>query len=344
VTYVPILKGKKGEFLALKHASAEVQSQIRPVMEIVPDSEVATFCTHAVDSTPDGMVLSVDCSALSGTNASRVDIGGPMMRVGESLGQRQVAMCPVFRITDTQEMLIEVAAVMNLHEQGGCLRASSLDVSQGLLEGEHIRNLLRVLRVDPEEIDLLIDAGPVQSEDSRHVRVGEVTESLERLAPWPWRRICVAAGAFPFNLSGFPRGRATPVKREDALLWADVTEKWQTRRLDFADFGVTHPRMPARSRGAPHPNMRYTSDINWQVFVYAKRRRGNDDFFVLSRDLVDSPYWPSSGARTSWGDERLLECAERERPRAGGGTEWRAWATSHHLAAVTSRLTILGRP
>ena len=248
MTYVPILKGKKGEFLALKHASAEVQSQIRPVMEIVPDSEVATFCSQAMDSTPAGMVLTVDCGALSGMSSSRSDISGPMMRVGESLSQRQVAMCPVFRVTDTQKMLTEAAAVINWHEQGACLRVSSLDFSQGLLEGEQIHTLLKVLHVGPEEIDLLVDAGSVQSEDIRQVRAGEVTESLKRLAPWPWRRICVAAGAFPFNLSGFPRGRATPVKREDALLWADVTDKWQTRRLDFADFGVTHPRMPVQSR------------------------------------------------------------------------------------------------
>ena len=63
-------------------------------------------------------------------------------------------------------------------------------------------------------------------------------------------------------------------------------------------------------------------------------RSGNDDFFALSADLVDSAYWPATGARTSWGDAPLHECAHRQRPKAGGGTQWRAWATSHHLAVV----------
>ncbi|MEU6114635.1 beta family protein [Streptomyces sp. NPDC047117] len=349
MAYVPILKGKKGEFLALKHASAEVRSRIRPVMELVPHPGardlLTIFCDQAVESVPKGMVLTVDCGALPMPSARQSNVsGGPMTRVGESLGQGQVAMCPVFRITDTGEQLDEVAAVMAWHEQGGCLRIPSADLSRDLADGERFRELLAALQAEPGEIDLVIDAGSVRSEDRRHALAGEITQALEWLAEWPWRRVCVAAGAFPVNLTGFPRGRATPVKREDALLWEQVAETWNGGALDFADYGVTHPRMPVQSRGAPHPNLRYTVDTDWQVFVYAKVRPGNDDFFVLSRDLVESPYWPSTGGATSWGDARVLECAQRQRAKAGGGTEWRAWATSHHLAVVTSRLAATGRP
>nr|WP_323754905.1 hypothetical protein [Streptomyces albidoflavus] len=44
------------------------------------------------------------------------------------------------------------------------------------------------------------------------------------------------------------------------------------------------------------------------------------------------------------GDERLEDCAVRRRDKAGGATQWRAWATSHHLAVVTSRLVRDGVP
>lgn len=347
MAYVPILKGKKGELLALKHASPEVQAQIRPVMEIVPGfnvkDPVATFCNQAADSLPEGMALTVDCGTLPAMSVLQ-DARGPMMRVGETLSQRQVAMCPVFRVTESDEVLTEVADVMAWHGQGGCLRLSSVDASRGLLDAERLRELTTALHVEPEEIDLLIDAGSVRSADRRHALVEEIMEALTQLTYWPWRRISVGAGAFPVNLTGFPRGRATSVRREDALLWSEVVNRWRGRTPEFADFGVTHPRIPVQSRGTPHPNMRYTVDSEWQVFVYAKRRRDNGDFFVLSRDLVDSPYWPPTGGATSWGDARVLECAQRQRPKAGGGTEWRAWATSHHLAVVTSRLAALGRP
>lgn len=99
--------------------------------------------------------------------------------------------------------------------------------------------------------------------------------------------------------------------------------------------------MPIQSRGTPDPNMRYTTPDDWQVFVYPRVRAGNDDFFTLSRDLVSSPHWMPTGRQTSWGDEQLHACATRQRPKAGGGTQWRAWATSHHLAVVTGGLADL---
>ncbi|WP_411135646.1 beta family protein [Streptomyces sp. C10] len=232
MAYVPILKGKVGEFLALGHASEEVQSQIRPVMEVVPDCDVRdlleTFCDRAMDYVPNGMVLTVDCGALPAARVLKGDVGGPMVRVGESLSQRQVAMRPVFRGTDTDETLAEVRAVMAWHRQGGCLRISSArDAQARRPDDERVREMLRTLHAVPEEIDLIIDAGPVHSRDRRAALSVEVLETLHHMARWPWRHECVAAGAFPVNLTNFPRGRATPVVREDALLWKQVCDQWR---------------------------------------------------------------------------------------------------------------------
>lgn len=349
MAYVPILKGKAGEFLALGHVAAEVQAQLRPVMEIVPDLELRdlleTFCEHAMENVPNGMVLTVDGGALPPVRVLRGDTGGPMVRVGESLRLRGVAMCPVFRSSDTDEVLAEVAAVSADHQRGACLRVSTAeDLGDSLPCGERIQDLLRAVRLAPDEVDLLIDAGPVHSERAGQALAEATTEALKRLSLWPWRRLCVASGAFPVNLTGFRRGGSTPVVREDARLWQAVVQKWSGREPEFGDFGVTYPRMLPKSRGTPDPNMRYTTAAEWQVFVYPRVRPGNDDFFTLSQDLVNSPHWPVTGAATSWGDARLQECAQRKRPKAGGGTEWRAWATSHHLAVVTSQLAMTGRP
>ncbi|MFD8390534.1 hypothetical protein ACFV2N_15325 [Streptomyces sp. NPDC059680] len=349
VAYVPILKGKVGEFLALGHASAEVQAQLRPVMEIVPDLELRdlleTFCEHAMDHVPDGMVLTVDCGALPPVRVLKGDVGGPVTRVGESLGLRGVAMSPVFRCSDPDDVLAEVAGVAAAHQQGACLRVSTAaDLSESLPGGDQVRDLLRAVQLAPEEVDLLVDAGPVHSDRTREALAEGTTQALKLLSPWPWRRLCVAAGAFPVNLTGFRRGQATPVVREDARLWGKVVEKWRGPQPDFGDFGVTYPRILPKSRGTPDPNMRYTTGADWQVFVYPRLRQGNDDFFTLSQDLVNSPHWPVTGAATSWGDARLHECAQRARQKAGGGTEWRAWATSHHLAVVTSQLATTGHP
>ncbi|MFE5483390.1 hypothetical protein [Streptomyces sp. NPDC056527] len=349
LAYVPILKGKAGEFSALGHVTPAVRSHIRPVMELVPDPDVRdaleTFCDRAMDAVPQDAVLTVDSGAIPAVRVLEGDAGGPTARLSESLGFRGVAMCPVVRHTDERDALVEAARAAAEHERGACLRVSvAVDSPQCLPDHAQIRALLRVLRLEPEEMDLLIDAGPVESEIERDRLADRAVLALEALASWGWRHECVAAGAFPVNLTGFPRGRATPVTRRDAQLWRRVLDGYCGRSPDFGDFGVTHPRMPVNSRGTPDPNMRYTTPDAWQVFVYPRVRSGNDDFFLLSADLVDSPHWPATGARTSWGDARLKECANRQRRKAGGGTEWRAWATSHHLAVVSSNLATLGHP
>ncbi|MET9320761.1 hypothetical protein ABZX75_11325 [Streptomyces sp. NPDC003038] len=349
LAYVPILKGKAGEFSALEHAAPTVRSSVRPVMELVPDPDVRdvleTFCDRAMDAVPKGGVLTVDSGALPTIRVLKGDAGGPVARLSESLGLRGVAMCPVVRYTDSRDVLAEASHAIALHHSGACLRVSvAADIPECLPDHGQIRGLLRVLRLDPEEVDLLIDAGPVDSGVARDHLADRALAALVALSPWRWRRECVAAGAFPANLTGFPRGQATPIARRDEQLWRQVLSRWHGRSPDFGDFGVTHPRMPKKSRGTPDPNMRYTTPDAWQVFVYPRVRSGNDDFFTLSADLVASAYWPATGARTSWGDARLNECAMRQRSKAGGGTEWRAWATSHHLAVVTANLNMLGHP
>ncbi|MCM9081843.1 beta family protein [Streptomyces spororaveus] len=349
LAYVPILKGKAGEFSALEHVTPTVRSRIRPVMELVPDPDVRnvleTFCDRAMDAVPKGAVLTVDCGALPTARVLEGDAGGPMARLSESLGLRGVAMCPVIRHTDSRDVLVEASQAIAQHQRGVCLRVSVAADRPNCLPGRgQIRGLLKVLNLDPEEVDLLIDAGPVDSSIVRDQLADRALAALTALSPWRWRRECVAAGAFPVNLTGFPRGRATPVARRDAQLWRRVLNGCHGKLPDFGDYGVTHPRIPTKSRGTPDPNMRYTTPDAWQVYVYPRVRSGNDDFFTLSADLVASPYWPTTGARTSWGDARLSECAMRQRSKAGGGTEWRAWATSHHLAVVTSSLDQLEHP
>ncbi|MER5891767.1 beta family protein [Streptomyces sp. NPDC001876] len=342
MAYVPILKAKAGEFQALEHATPEVRSHMRPVLELVPDPELVrdqleTFSDRAMDAIPTGVVLTVDCGALPATQVLDGASGGPIARLSESLGLRGVEMCPVVRTTDTDDVLHEAADTNSGHQRGACLRVAA-GPGQAVPDEEQIQATLRTLRLDPEEVDLLIDAGPVPPGSAMSGLAECVMNLLDLLSQWQWRHECVAAGAFPANLTGFPRGRATPVARQDLELWKRVAKQWHGQPPDFGDFGVTHPRMPTQSRGTPDPNMRYTTPDDWQVFVYPRVRPGNDDFFTLSRDLVSSPHWPATGPRTSWGDARLHECANRLRLKAGGGTQWRAWATSHHLAMVTAEL------
>ncbi|SUO95169.1 Uncharacterised protein [Streptomyces griseus] len=160
--------------------------------------------------------------------------------------------------------------------------------AEALPDEGRVDTLLASVRLEPGEVGLFLDAGPVTG-PSRKALTPRVLEALTSPPGRPWRSVCLASGAFPLNLAGFPRSRATPVARGDARLWRDIAERWRGTPPDHGDLGVTHLRVPPRSRGRPDPNMRYTTGSDWQVFVCPRGKAGNDDFFDLSADLVSSP-------------------------------------------------------
>lgn len=185
VVYVPVLKGKAGEFYALAHTSPAVRRLIRPVMELVPDDQVRdlleTFCDHAMNYVPDHMVLTVDCGALSSARVLEGDVGGPVARVSESLGLRGRSMSPVFRPSDRADVLSEVAQAAAEHGHGACLRVSVPGADAETVPDEgHLHALLASVRLEPEEVDLLLDAGPVTG-PSRNTLTFRVLDALKAL-------------------------------------------------------------------------------------------------------------------------------------------------------------------
>lgn len=294
-----------------------------------------------MENVPDSMVLTVDCGALPPVRVLRGDAGGPMLRVGESLGLRGVAMCPVFRCSDIDEVLAEVAAVSADHRRGACLRVSTAEgLSDPLPCADEIRDLLRAVRLAPEEeVDLLFDAGPVHSGRVREALAEATIEALRRLSRWPWRRLCVAAGAFPANLKGFRRGVATPVVREDARLWQSVAEKWPGQQPEFGLRSDVPPHLAkepwdARSQHALHHGGRMAG-LRVSACKAGQRRLlhsqpGLGQLALLARHR--SGY--VMGGRATSG-MRSTETTEGWR-----GTEWRAWASIEPQSRRGGKVTV----
>jgi len=349
MAYVPILKGKRGEFTALRNVSPRTQVDIRPVLEVVPDGRLRdvmeTFRQHAWDQLPRGLEVAVDCGALwQAGRVGGVFTGHSMNWLSEAFGAWLLPMVPVFRPHDPPGCLAEIRDVQRAHGLGAVLRLDVLGLPEDLAAGSRtVHGVLHTVRLAPEQVDLLLDAGHVAGDAGVAQAVPAMLHALDWARRAPWRHTVVAAGAFPRSLRGLPRGRPNRLHRWDAELWRKVARSFEDVPPDFGDYGVSHPAMPTGGWRA-NPNLRYTAGEDWQVYVESRQRPGNDDFFTICRHLVGSPYWPAHGAAASWGDAHIDLCARGARSKAGGPTEWRAWATSHHLAVVTDALQSVGEP
>ena len=349
MAYVPILKGKRGEFTALGNIDPKVQEDIRPVLEIVPDGRLRdvleTFLQHAVDHLPKGLAVAVDCGSL--WHAGRVGgvfTGHSMNWLGEAFGAWFLPMVPVFRPHDPIDALSEVREAHRTHGRGAVLRLDVFGLPEDLsIVTRKVRETLSTVKLTPEQVSLILDAGYVAGDTEVTQALPAMLHALYWARTAPWRHIATASGAFPRTLAGLPQGRPNRLHRWDATLWAKVAGTLDGHPPDFADYGVGHPAMPKRGwRGKP--NLRYTVGDDWQVYIESDQRPDNDGFFTICENLLNSPDWPEQGEATSWGDAHLARCARRERPKAGGATQWRAWATSHHLAVVTDSLRSMGKP
>lgn len=343
MAYVPILKGKRGEFTALGNVAPAVQAQIRPILEVVPDGRLRdvmeTFVQHACDHLPKGLEVTVDCGALRNAGVvGGVFTGHSVTWLSEAFGAWMLPLIPVFRPTDPPEALAEIRDVHRAHHLGASLRIELLDLPPDpSTVVRAVRAALRCVRLAPEQTDLLLDAGHVVGETAVAQAAPAMRQALNWSRTLPWRHVAAVSGAFPRSLSGLPRGIPNQLHRWDAALWHKVAGDIEDNPPDFGDYGVSHAVMP-KGGWRSDPNLRYTVGDDWYVYIAARKRPGNDDFFTICADLLRSSQWPAQGAATSWGDAQIALCGREHRTKAGGPTEWRAWATSHHLATVTDGL------
>ncbi|WP_441249554.1 beta family protein [Kitasatospora sp. McL0602] len=348
--YVPILHGKLGEFLALRNIGPEVQARIRPVLEVVPDLQVAdvvqNFAGRIGEHLPNGLVVTVDCGRLWERGAVGTGFRGHAMRwLSESFEQWLHRLIPAFRTTDAEGALDEIRVVQLAHGAGGCLRLDLRDLpaTRDELTGSVLK-ALDVVALDPRAVDLLLDAGYLPDADAVTRLAARAVGVLDWARALPWRHVTLAGGAFPATLRRITPHVITAVRRFDVDLWQRATARLGGQLPDFGDHGVTHPAPPAGGRGgrAAPANLRYTSGRHWHV-VRAVGMAGVDAVRIC-RQLTGSDLWPGDPTAVSWGDGEIHDRAEGLTDLPGNSTQRRAWETSHHLAVVARSIAESGSP
>jgi hypothetical protein len=256
-----------------------------------------------------------------------------------------VSIIPVVRCDDDAESLAAYREVGRRHGEGFMLRLGGVDRDPDAAEAaENLPSMLALLGAEVEQVQLLVDYGPMDSERVVERTVPAVLQFLTWATEYPWRGVTLAAGAFPESITNFAYGEPGCLPRYDALFWRRVTDLLGERtNLGYGDYGVSHPSYPQQSaQNAPAPSLRYTRGESWSVYRRKKTpERGNEAFYDICREVVEDLDWV--GPDFSWGDRELW--ARRDaRLGPGNATKWRAWATSHHIETVRTRLASLGAP
>lgn len=352
-SYVPLLKGKKGEYDALRHVPRAVRAQMLPLIDVPPvrwdykkkcyaktlEEHLAPVPELLAKSWGAEWPVLVDlffveegATVANGVHPVEFVLGGC-----HSSGVRAVPVTGPDRPDDFQAA---VKAVAHQKGTGVCLRIPlEHDVVDLRTLGTQAEALRSELALGASACDLVVDLRHIDHEELGRIpnSVAAAIAAVPRLDEY--RSLILAGSGFPATLSKVKQQSEALIPRTELWLWRAVSEVAKAeRQIIYGDYAVAHPDLQDVDPRSLHmsANLRYTLSDHWLVlkgrdvkkFTYAQ-------FRGLCRKLISSGQFAGRGE--SWGDALIADCAAAE-VGSGNATTWREIGTSHHLAVVMGQL------
>lgn len=334
--YVPVLKWRKGEKLALRNLPDQLQKSIIPLIELVNDegddpedlpNDISKFWRRTAYLDVRYRPKNFARRALDNIVSNNQDID----------------IIPVVSLNSQQIIMEGIKNVVGAYNNGFALRIiikQDLDFSLFI---EEVKLKLKYFAVAKDKIDLIVDFGYLEGKTQTYKTV------LEKIADVisfdDWRNVIVAAGSFPPNLEGFRPNEDNLLNRTELELW----KKNKTicgRNIVYSDYTVRNPDNISKGFSRGSISVRYTLENDFQVF---RGTQEDKPFKYLVHAMnIRELYSDAYSESYCWGDEAITEKANQLKrcldsgtnPETygefspGNSTGWVAWSVNHHITVV----------
>lgn len=352
--YVPWLRWKQGEYLALRRLSSFGKDSIVPLIE-VPEIGF-DFETRALSKSVDEHLehLARRVKQNWGTRPCLVDMRlidpqdrmadgqHPAEFVFEELRAEGVISTPVITPSPDPNFERVIEEVAASDGRGICLRVGIVEAASEDLE-DLIEGLLRKYGLTAAECDFILDVGapsfkPLQGFAGLVQRIISQIPDLDR-----WDSFTLIGTSFPSSMTQVPFGLST-VPRYEWKLYKRLAPKLAAAGLripNFGDYGINHPEVLELDMRLvkPYASLRYTIDDNWLIAKGKNTRDyGLGQYAGLCQSVVESGLFEGPGF--SKGDDYIHGCAQGLES-TGNLTTWRWVGTNHHLERIVRDLATL---
>ncbi len=351
--YVPILKGKEGEYGALKELAIGIKTGIVPLIEVISipwdfpnDRPKETIDTHLADVAANlltswGTKQPVFIDPYWIDESERMNDGRHYVTfIFDDLRLKGVQGIPVTGLRRDADYQLAAQRVIGTDKRGVCIRLDNEDFAELFDLTTSLENLLTTLTVTKENADLLLDFREIAVNQTASVALA--VQSILPLLPdiTQWRSLIFAGSGFPSEMPG--PSSLTLAPRTEWIVWQRLARHHSrlSRLPSFGDYAISHPdplddvdpRMMRLSAA-----IRYTTDSDWLLIKAGLlRKKGFGQFHDLSKLLLSRPEY--KGPSHCWGDEFISLCAGRTK-NPGSLTTWRKVGTSHHLTLVQQQIS-----
>lgn len=325
--YVPILKWKQGERIALRETN-EVKDKLCPVFNVTGTMNAETFAKQVETDWGKERPFYLDFHPTFA--------GNPVNFLNAA---RLPALIPIISLDKSP------AYVGAIGQKAGELSGIALRIQLG--DTDKLSDLVytaQTAKTDEQTLDLIIDLGDITSlsQDIIKTLVKPVCTVLDEAKAFPFRRVVVAGASFPQSLE-VPQGQVSTLARLEWALWKEV---YKTQpHICFGDYGADDPHDPVYDHQVTMiPTIRYTHEDHWFIVRGILDRNNPYDFSQfhgLSQTLIGLNEY--CGEVYSWGDRRIYECAGKtctgsDGCNHGNMATWVQINTNHHLTYVAHQV------
>ena len=345
--YLPILKWKQGERIAVRNLRKDQRDGLVPLIEL-----------QAVNAAPEGAALTAALGpylaaiakqlkeAIPEGSAFAIDVryvAPGFARQGNLLD----AICTRLRKLTEREVIPVVNGVVF---ESGTEQVARL---QGKFDDVILR--LDVANSAPTMVQPIIKLAKSALKGSRvHVVIDQfslvgdqVKTALAHVRPYldealagSGASVTVAGGSFPMNLIGIKQG-VHDIERVEWKVWLQLQKLGAYGKLRYSDYAVTNPApAPGMDPTQMNPSVavRYAAADSWRLFKAGGFKKGAPNQYQSLCQLLlgDAVY---SGPTFSFGD-KCYESAANAKLGNGNPSSWRRDATNHHLALTQAALSL----
>lgn len=340
--YVPILKGKRGEFRALQNLPPSVLDEIVPVIDIVMPPFNKTLSDHITATInyikkyweEKERLMYIDGYMIKDYGLLENGVH-PMEHIFNELLSGGFNVLPVIGSpggVEYNNIIRKIIFDIGLGAALRIFRISNSDINS------EVNQFLNYLDMPPQSLDLIFDLRSLEN-----ISVNPFLLWLEdQINQIPyltrWRSFVLAGGIFPINLSQIDPDQILPLSRTEWHIWNGIINNGKIERIpSYSDYAISHPLILEIDTEIPNmsASIRYTGDNNF--YIYRGRgikQWGSDQFYDLSEMLISRPEY--SGQDHCFGDKHINLCAERN--KKGNAETWRLVGTNHHITKVTDQL------
>lgn len=351
-TYMPLLRWKRGEQVALAALNDSTKANMTPLIMLANEQYKHRKGTTKTEAKTAAKAFCDEVKSVWGDSELKLYAGdlvapgeddpNPLVAIGEQALEAGLSLVPVVRLDDADDYKIAAVDIAN---------AGSGAIALRLTLGEMSDAHEWVDTVTPENTDLIIDFG---GEIGVATKLGGVlADAFARLHSGPsWRSVTIAGSSIPDDFTGVAAG-SHRIPRQELAVWSALRKRSLPYTLFFGDYATISPnaRAPGVRWGYPI-NVKYTLKDDFficrgiRTLGLPPKKDGTPAKKVPTMDMgpqlighakriVDLP--DRDALPNCWGDAQIDKIASGDLGPSGLA-EWVQYSVNRHIELTVSQM------